>query len=92
VAYLEQRRGHYQRVDAATERDRLTVRRFVERLQDLYRAWQRLPPWPSQPIRLAFLVERDRVAAFRSRSEDPRHTCRGECCTVLGPWPPYSFV
>jgi hypothetical protein len=32
------------------------------------------------------------VMAFQSRVENARKTCQEGQCTVLGPWPPYSFV
>ncbi len=43
-------------------------------------------------IRLAFLVERDRVAAFRHGVADASRDGGPGQCAVLGPWPPYSFV
>ena len=78
--------------DENAERDRLIVQQFVERLHGCYRQWRKLPSSPSQPIRLAFLVERDRVTAFQSRVENACKTCQEGRCVVLGPWPPYSFV
>jgi hypothetical protein len=44
------------------------------------------------PVRLAFLVERNRIAAFQQRCQASRRERPGEQQTVLGPWPPYSFV
>jgi hypothetical protein len=92
LSYIEQRRSHYRRTDDNAERDHLIVERVVERLGGLYRQWRKLVASPSCPIRLAFLVERNREAAFRNRVEST--CCAGqECrCTILGPWPPYSFV
>ncbi len=92
LAYLEKRRSCYRRADEDAERDRLIARQFVERLHGCYRQWRKLPPSPSHPIRLAFLVERDRVTAFHGRVENTRGTRREGRCVVLGPWPPYSFV
>lgn len=92
LAYLEQRRTHYQRADENVERDSLIVRQFVERLHGCYRAWRKLQASPSYPIRLAFLVERDRVVAFQSRVGSTCNTDREGRCKILGPWPPYSFV
>ena len=92
LAYIERRRSHYRRADDNAERDRSIVEQVVERLCGCYRQWRKLPSSPSCPIRLAFLVERDRVAAFWSRVES---TCCADqdCrCVILGPWPPYSFV
>jgi hypothetical protein len=92
LAYIEGRRSYYQRADENAERDRLIVQQFVERLHGYYRQWRKLQSSPSHPIRLAFLVERDRVAAFQSRVENTRRACHEGRCVVLGPWPPYSFV
>jgi hypothetical protein len=92
LAYLEQRRSHYRRADEDVEEDRLLVQQFVERLDGCYRQWRKLPASPSHRIRLAFLVERDRVAAFQGGVETARKACPQGRCVVLGPWPPYSFV
>jgi hypothetical protein len=92
LAYIEQRRSHYRRVDEGEERDRSVVQQIVERLHGYYREWRKLPSSPSHPIRLAFLVERDRVASFQSRVENTCGTDPQRRCTILGPWPPYSFV
>jgi hypothetical protein len=92
LGYLEQRRRRYQQADATTQRDRQVVRQLVEGLPGLYRDWRRLPATAEQLIRLAFLVERDRVAAFRRGVADLCHAREVRRCAVLGPWPPYSFV
>ena len=92
LAYIEGRRSHYRRTDDNAERDRLIVERVVERLCGFYRQWRRLVSSPSCPIRLAFLVERDREAAFRNRVESACCADQGCRCVVLGPWPPYSFA
>jgi len=92
AAYLEKRRSHYRKIDGDTEQDGLVVQWFVESLHGCYREWRKLQPSPSHPIRLAFLVECDRVAAFQSRAEDARRACSEGRCVVVGPWPPYSFV
>jgi hypothetical protein len=90
--YLQQRRVHYQQTDAAEERSQRMVERFVERLQGAYRDWRRLQPAPLHVVRLAFLVERDRIDAFRSRLEELGDARRKMHVAALGPWPPYSFV
>ena len=92
LTYMEERRTHYQRADENAERDRLIVQQFVERLHGCYRQWRKLQSSPSHPIRLAFLVERDRVVAFRNRLENTCSTDQEGRCVILGPWPPYSFV
>ena len=83
---------YYRRVDESAVRDCLIVQQFVERLHGCYRQWRKLQSSPSYPIRLAFLVEQDRVAAFRSRLESTCGTDQQGRCVILGPWPPYSFV
>ena len=92
LAYMEGRRSHYRRADENAERDRLIVQQFVERLHGYYRQWRKLPSSPWHPIRLAFLVARDRVAAFQGRVEKVRKAVQEGRCVVSGPWPPYSFV
>ncbi len=92
LAYIEQRRTHYQRADENAERDRSIVQQLVERLHGCYRQWRNLPASPSHAIRLAFLVARDRVAAFQSRVENSCKAGQEGRCIILGPWPPYSFV
>jgi hypothetical protein len=92
LAYIEQRRLHYQRADETAERDKSMVEQVVERLHGCYRQWRKLQASASYAIRLAFLVEREREAAFRSRLEDIGGTERLWQCAILGPWPPYSFV
>ncbi len=90
--YLEHRRSYYQLLDEDVERERLIVQQFVERLDGCYRQWRKLPSSLSQRIRLAFLVERERVIAFQNRVENVGKACQAGRCVVLGPWPPYSFV
>jgi hypothetical protein len=90
--YIEKRRSFYQRADVTEERYRLIVQQFVERLHGYYRQWRKLQASPSHPIRLAFLVERSRAAAFRSRAEKTDGRDWEGRCAILGPWPPYSFV
>ena len=92
LAYMEQRRSLYQRTDDDAERDRLATQELVEQLQGCYRQWRILPASPSHRIRMAFLVERDRVTAFQSRAESACSACREGRWMVLGPWPPYSFA
>jgi hypothetical protein len=92
LEYIEQRRACYQQADEDAERDQSIVRQFVERLHGYYRQWRELQSSPSHAIRLAFLVERDRVAAFQRCVENARKACQDGRCVILGPWPPYSFV
>jgi hypothetical protein len=91
-AYLQQRRMHYQRTDAAEELSQRIVMRFVDQLQGTYRDWRRLQPAPLHVVRLAFLVGRNCIDAFRCRLEGISDTRGKMQVTALGPWPPYSFV
>jgi hypothetical protein len=92
ATYLEQRRSHYRQTDVATERESEVVGQLLGRLQGAYRDWRKLPARPGRAIRLTFLVERERVAAFRRRTEEFFAARRDGRCVVLGPWPPYSFA
>ena len=92
LAYIEERRSYYRRVDEGEVRNCSIMQQLVERLHGYYRQWRKLPSSPSHPIRLAFLVERNRVMAFQSRMENIHKACQEGRCVVLGPWPPYSFV
>ena len=92
LRYLASRRRQFERND----RWELTARRvgdqYLEALADLSGDCRRLGSRKPGIVRLAFLVERSRCASFRRRAEllfvrFPDHTC-----TLLGPWPPYSFV
>ncbi len=91
LAYLERRRSHYRRVDAAEGLAGRTLRRLTGHLRGTCRAG-RLLPAPPQVLRLALLVDRDRIAAFRTGLEAFGRACRQTQWTALGPWPPYSFV
>jgi len=92
VSYLHQRRAHYQGQDALSARAHRKVERVVRELHGTYREWRRLTPTPPCVVRLAFLVERKHIAAFQQRCQASRRERPGEQQTVLGPWPPYSFV
>jgi hypothetical protein len=96
LAHMEERFPHYRRVDKShradngEEQDPLIVGQFVERLQGCYRQWRKLQS--PHAIRLAFLVEQNRVMFFRKQVEDARRKEEADGCVILGPWPPYSFV
>jgi len=92
TSYLHERRAYYQRQDSLSEQARLTVEHLVRELGGTYHDWQRLTPSPPSLVRLAFLVERERVGSFRRclRASIAEHS--GHQWTLLGPWPPYSFV
>ena len=92
TAYLARRRTLYQREDRLAEQSRLTTDRYVRKLGGLYRQWRSLASSSQGIVRLAFLVERERVGLFRRRLQVLRNVKQGEQCEILGPWPPYSFV
>jgi len=91
-SYLHERRAYYQRQDSVDEQARLTVEHLVRELGGTYRIWQRLAPTQPGLVRLAFLVERERVGLFRRRLQDSIAEHAEYQWTLLGPWPPYSFV
>ena len=90
--YLAHRQALYQHEDWLKEQACLTTDRYVQKLDGLYRQWRNLASSPPGVIRLAFLVERDRVDLFRDRLEVLRDAKQDQQCELLGPWPPYSFV
>ncbi len=90
--YLKNHRTHHRGANENAEQESAIVQQFVESLHGCYRQWRKLQSSPSHPIRLAFLIERGREAAFRSRVENASEACRDWRCAVLGPWPPYSFA
>jgi hypothetical protein len=47
---------------------------------------------PPGLVRLALLIEQNRLDTFRKRLEAARKPRQVQECAVLGPWPPYSFV
>jgi hypothetical protein len=91
-AYLDNRRSHYERTDEEENRRHSIVGHFVEKLSDCWKQWRELTSSQTYPIRLAFLIERDRAATFQNRAEQACRTFFDGRCAVLGPWPPYSFV
>ncbi len=90
--YLAGRRAIYQREDRLSGQAGRTTDRYVRGLDGLYRQWRNLASSLPDVIRLAFLVERDRVGLFRERLKVLHDAKQGELCELLGPWPPYSFV
>jgi hypothetical protein len=90
--YLARRRALYEYDDRLTGQAGPTTDRYVQGLDGLYRQWRCLASSLPGVIRLAFLVERDRVGLFRERLKTLHDARQGELCEFLGPWPPYSFV
>ncbi len=92
TSYLNERRDYYRRQDSLSEQARLTAERLVRELGGTYHDWQRLTPSPPGLVRLAFLVERERLGLFRKCLRASIAGDSGHQWTLLGPWPPYSFV
>jgi hypothetical protein len=90
--YLALRRQRYAWKDRAERQARLAAESFVQTMQGLYREWRApISPVPTI-VRLAFLVPRDLWGIFRERIEAATPGQASRQCTLLGPWPPYSFV
>jgi hypothetical protein len=51
-----------------------------------------LPASPEQPLRCAYLVDRELVGDFTASVEELDHRLSGVDLVCTGPWPPYSFV
>jgi hypothetical protein len=92
VRYLAARRARYQRQDRWSRRARCAAEASVRAVKGLYREWGRLSSEPPGTVRLAFLVERHLWDAFAERVVTSPARATGEQRTLLGPWPPYSFV
>lgn len=92
LGYLAARRAQYQWQDGLNRRAQLAAETCIRTVKGLYRSWGRLSPEPPGTVRLAFLVERDLSEAFAERLERLQDPAIGQRRTLLGPWPPYSFV
>ncbi len=90
--YLALRQARYQWHDQVNAQAQLAATTCVRAIEGLYRTWRRLSPEPLGMVRLAFLVERRMSQAFAERLETWKADKAGQRYTVLGPWPPYSFV
>ena len=90
--YLALRRQRYEWKDRLDRRARLAAENFVQAVHGLYREWRALTSTMPAIVRLAFLVPRDLWGAFRERLEATMPEQASRQCTLLGPWPPYSFV
>jgi hypothetical protein len=92
VQYLAARRSRYQWHDQLDTQAQLAMATCVRALSGLYRNWRRLSPEPLGIVRLAFLVERKLLEKFSERVEMFTTMKIGRRYTLVGPWPPYSFV
>lgn len=92
AAYLAARRARYQSHDELNLHAQLAVETCLQSLGGLFRDWRRLSPEPPGILRLAFLVERTRSDAFTERVTRLDTQKIAGRYTLVGPWPPYSFV
>lgn len=91
-SYLRERRAYYRNRDLLDRRAQLTLDHLLEQLQDSCRECKTLASSTPGLLRLAFLVERERVRAFRTSLQGVITAHHARRWTLLGPWPPYSFV
>jgi hypothetical protein len=90
--YLAGRRSLYQWRDRCDDQSQMLIDDHTQRLAGLYRQWRRLPSAEPAVVRLAFLVERQHTAGFRARLQVRSTVPWAARATLVGPWPPYSFV
>jgi len=98
--YLALRRQRYESKDRLDRQAQLATEDFVQAMRGLYCEWRTLTSTVPAVVRLAFLVRRESWKTFRQRLEEkiresvsPRETEQvSRRSTLLGPWPPYSFV
>ncbi len=90
--YLALRRQRYESKDRLDRQAQLATEDFVQAMHGLYCDWRTLTSRIPAIVRLAFLVQRDLWKAFRERLEVLTPERASRRCTLLGPWPPYSFV
>ena len=90
--YLASRRQRYAWKDRLDRQTKLVTEDYLRAMRGLYSEWQTLTSTVPTIVRLAFLVQRDLGDAFRQRLETTIPTQTSRRCTLLGPWPPYSFV
>ena len=92
IQYLASRRQHYEQADQLDRQAQLTSKDFVQAVHGLYREWRTLTSTIPGIVRLAFLVPRDLCGAFQDRLKATLPEQAARRYTLLGPWPPYSFV
>ena len=90
--YLALRRQRYAWQDRLERQARLAVENFVQAMHGFYREWRSPSSTVPTIVRLAFLVPRDIWGAFRERLAAAAAEQAFRQHTLLGPWPPYSFV
>ncbi len=90
--YLALRRQCYEWKDQLDRQAQRVTENFVQAVRGLYRQWRVLTSTAPTTIRLAFLVQRNHWEAFRSRLGAVEPNPASQRYTLVGPWPPYSFV
>jgi hypothetical protein len=90
--YLALRRQRYEFRDRLDRQVQLVTEDFVQAMHGLYGDWRTLTSTVPTVVRLAFLVQRKLWTVFRQRLETKILEQASRRCTLLGPWPPYSFV
>jgi hypothetical protein len=90
--YLALRRQRYASIDRLARQARLATEDFVQAMHGLFCDCRTLSSTVPTVVRLAFLVRRDLWATFRNRIAALMPGRASQRCTLLGPWPPYSFV
>jgi len=90
--YLARRRSEYEWADRLSRCAGQATRRVVDAADGLHRQWRSLPTPAAGLVRLSFLVDRSGVEEFEQRMGTLRLERTPDRYTLLGPWPPYSFV
>jgi hypothetical protein len=90
--YLALRRQRYQWKDQWDSQAQSVTENLVRAVHGLYRQWRVLTSTVPTTLRLAFLVPRNHWESFRNRLGTIELAQASLRYTLLGPWPPYSFV
>ena len=90
--YLTLRQAWYEQQDRWKDQASHVAEHFARNLRNLYRDWQTLTPRSSGTVRLSFLIDQDRLQEFNKRVHVLLREQKCRRGTLLGPWPPYSFV
>ena len=90
--YLTLRQAWYEQQDRWKDQASHVAEHFARNLRDLYRDWRTLTPGSSGTVRLSFLIDQVRLQEFNKRVHVLVREQKCRRGTLLGPWPPYSFV
>ena len=78
--------------DRWTDLSQETVERCTTLLDGPFLEFRRREPEPPGVLRVTFLVKRELAEQFAQRVRSFRFPTVVSSTTLLGPWPPYSFV